>query len=121
MIREDRADNDPGFSDLDLHFGRFMSRLAGAEQAELAAAAALASRATANGDVCVHLADYAERTLPGLAVAVPSLARWLPLLRGSRVVGAPGEFRPLVLDESGRLYLYRYWEHERRLAENLLR
>ena len=37
-----------------------------------------------------------------------------------RVVGAPGEFRPLVLDEAGRLYLYRYWDYEKRLADDLL-
>ncbi|MFM1770067.1 MAG: hypothetical protein RJA22_2596 [Verrucomicrobiota bacterium] len=35
------------------------------------------------------------------------------------MVGAPGEFKPLVLDAAGRLYLHRYWEHESRLAATL--
>jgi exodeoxyribonuclease V alpha subunit len=35
------------------------------------------------------------------------------------VVGRPGEWTPLVLDR-GRLYLHRYWRHERTLAERLL-
>jgi exodeoxyribonuclease V alpha subunit len=41
-------------------------------------------------------------------------------LRDSPVVARPGELRPLVLDDAGRLYLYRYWEYEKRLAEDLL-
>jgi exodeoxyribonuclease V alpha subunit len=36
------------------------------------------------------------------------------------VVGRPGEFRPLILDHRGRLYLYRYWDYEQRLAQDLL-
>jgi exodeoxyribonuclease V alpha subunit len=32
------------------------------------------------------------------------------------VVGRAGEYRPLVLDDGNRLYLYRYWEYQERLA-----
>jgi len=35
-------------------------------------------------------------------------------------VGNPGEYRPLILDEAGRLYLHRYWRYERDLAEAIL-
>ena len=108
------------FGDVDLHFGRLSARLAGAERPELAAAAALASRATGNGDICVRLADYAGRALPGLGLTAPPLEEWTRRLRDSGVVGLPGEFMPLVLDEAGRLYLYRYWDYEKRLAEELL-
>jgi len=108
------------FGDIDLHFGRLMTRLAGAERAELAAAAALASRATGNGDICVRLADFAGRALPQLGVSAPPLAEWMRLLHESAVVGTPGVFRPLVLDDAGRLYLYRYWDYEKRLADDLL-
>lgn len=38
----------------------------------------------------------------------------------SGVCGAPGERRPLVVDEAGRLYLYRYWHYERQVANALL-
>jgi hypothetical protein len=46
---------DVEFSALDLHFAQFMTRLAGRDEDAITLAAALASRATANGDVCVDL------------------------------------------------------------------
>lgn len=112
--------DDNPFSDVDLHFGRLMARLAGSERPELALAAALASRATGEGDVCVRLADFAGRSVPGFELTAPALDDWTGLLREHTVVGAPGDFRPLVLDDAGRLYLYRYWDYEKRLAEELL-
>ena len=36
-------------------------------------------------------------------------------------MGRPGDFKPLVLDESGRLYLHRYWKYETALAEAIAR
>src|SRR6478672_3052830 len=101
------------FSDLDRHFGALMMRLAGRADTNLGFAAALVSRATSNGDVCVRLADFKS-------AEADSLDAWVGTLRDSSVVGAPGEFRPLVLDEQNRLYLYRYWDYEKRLADNLL-
>jgi exodeoxyribonuclease V alpha subunit len=120
MASPGRIDGELEFSDIDLHFAQFMSRLARCESQALRVAAALASRATANGDVCVRLPEYAGRTLPALEIQVPPLEEWLPVLRRLSVVGSPGDFRPLVLDDRARLYLYRYWDYERRLADNLL-
>ena len=111
---------DVEFGDVDLHFGRLMTRLAGGDHPALAAAAALASRATGNGDICVRLANYAGRALPMLELTAPALDVWTRLLRDSGIVGLPGEVRPLVLDDAGRLYLYRYWDYEKRLADDLL-
>ncbi|MDQ7015363.1 MAG: exodeoxyribonuclease V subunit alpha, partial [Gammaproteobacteria bacterium] len=37
-------------------------------------------------------------------------------LAQSAIVGQPEEFTPLILDKQNRLYLYRYWDYERRLA-----
>src|SRR3982751_6497509 len=108
------------FSDIDLKFGRFMARLAGAESPALEAAAALASRATGNGDVCVQLSAFAEKALAPLDVTAPALSAWVESLRTCGVVGSPGELRPLILDERARLYLYRYWEYEKRLGEHVL-
>ena len=104
---------EPEFSDLDRHFGALMMRLAGRADKNLGFAASLVSRATSNGDVCVRLADFKS-------AEADSLDAWVGTLRDSSVVGAPGEFRPLVLDEKNRLYLYRYWDYEKRLADNLL-
>ncbi|WP_017364894.1 exodeoxyribonuclease V subunit alpha [Methylococcus capsulatus] len=79
-------------------------------------AAFLASFATTDGHVCTDLAELAE----DFPQHGPDLLR--TLLLGSGVVGTPGgEPRPLVLDDKGRLYLYRYFDYERRLASALRR
>ncbi|MBL8250116.1 MAG: exodeoxyribonuclease V subunit alpha [Candidatus Competibacter sp.] len=125
-------------TDLDVYFGRFMSRLNGravpvsvagtegqpAIAAALELAAALASRASGQGDVCVNLRQWAWRWNAGAAretaIVPPPIDAWLRDLRASAVVGWPGERHPLILDRRGRLYLYRYWSYERQLADDLL-
>jgi len=114
-------DTNRGFSDLDLQFARLAERLGGPESPELALAAALASRARAEGHICLDLADLAGCSLPAdgsEARSCPPLGRWLEVLARSAAVGSPGDWRPLVLDGT-RLYLYRYWDYERKLAEGL--
>lgn len=83
----------------------------------VAAAAERVSVATAQGHVCVPLAAIAADTPD---VSIEALR---DRLFASRIVAAPGdaEVKPLILDAAGRLYLRRYFEYERRLAENLVR
>jgi exodeoxyribonuclease V alpha subunit len=125
-------------TDLDRHFARFMSRLAGGPSPELELAAALASHATGQGDICINLRQWARRarwsgaaaesseaaesaeTPESSAFTPPPIGEWLSALRASPVVGRPGERHPLVLDRRGRLYLYRYWSYEQQLADDLL-
>lgn len=111
-------------SALDQHFARFVVRLAGGDAPALALAAALASHATGQGDICVNLRQWARRWQALAAepaeCAVPPIGDWLTILRASPVVGWPGERQPLILDRRGRLYLYRYWAYEQRLAADLL-
>ncbi len=105
---------------LDLHFARFMVSLSGDGSGWLLRAAALVSRAVADGHVCLDLAEAAGVKLPeGLPpCSCPTdPARWAEELRKSPVVGSPGEYRPLILDSQGRLYLHRYWRFEHDLAE----
>ena len=110
------------FSAYDLHFARLVSRFGGPENRELTLAAALVSRATGNGDVCLDLNTCADRLIAesGAALPCPAVDRWIATLRESPAVGRPGERRPLVLDDGNRLYLYRYWEYESRLAAGIL-
>jgi exodeoxyribonuclease V alpha subunit len=86
--------------------------------------ARLAVQAVTEGQVCLRLADYAGSSIqPGgdePAAALPALAEWLARLRQSRLVGRPGEFAPLILDCGHRLYLARYWNYEKKLADRLL-
>ena len=46
--------------------------------------------------------------------------KWQKHIHDVPVVGMPDDFRPLVLDDEGRLYLYRYWQYESQLARDLL-
>src|SRR5436853_3355600 len=111
-------------SDLDVHFGRLVARLAACEAPALVMAACLTSHWTSQGHVCVDLnvlAGTALFTQVGEPWLAPTLAAWTTILRASPVVGRPGDFCPLVLDEWGRLYLYRYWRYEQQLAEDLRR
>jgi exodeoxyribonuclease V alpha subunit len=103
-------------------FARHAQRWAiagGAAEADALAACEAArqlSLATANGQVCVLLDELA--TAPGLPA---DAAAWRAALLASTIVGradSPGSL-PLTLDDEGRLYLQRFFDHERRLAARL--
>jgi len=115
------------FSPLDRHFARFIAELSGGEEGAIAAAALLASSQTSRGHVCADLSAFAGKA-PGEALGempagdqagagppFPRIEDWMESLRRSAAVGKPGDYRPLVLDEHGRLYLYRYWRYEQEL------
>lgn len=110
-------------TDLDFYFARFISRLSGSSNPYLSLAAALVSNKTVQtGDVCLDLHEIEGQVIAQNAEAsftVPKLDKWLPLLLSSSVVGRPGDFTPLVLDDEGRLYLYRYWEYEKIVSDDL--
>jgi len=122
----------PIFSDLDRHFGSFMEKLDGGNNPALFLAAALTSRSSREGHVCLDLDGFAGKPLfPDILEewgpeVMPErsdmsktplpvclhLPRWEEALRHSPVVGRPGEYKPLILDDRSRLYLYRYWLYE---------
>ncbi len=95
------------FSALDRQFGDFLQRLAGSTAPAVRLAAMSASRARSEGHICVSLVEIE-------AAQKPDTLR--EHLRASGVVGQPGEFFPLILDQHDRLYLRRYWEYEQQLA-----
>lgn len=97
--------------DIDTVFADFVCSREEVESAALRKAALYASAAVGHGNICVELADVFDAEDYSLAAAD---------LRVSRSVGAPGDYRPLVLDESGRLYLHRYWRYESDLASALI-
>lgn len=112
---------------LDLHFARWMETAAGGEDPSLLLAAALVSRRVGEGDVCADLREHAGQALFSGPVdgsdgglRAPPMDAWRVALRGSPVVGAPGDPAPLILDPRDRLYLGRYWRLEHDLAEALL-
>lgn len=112
------------FSRIDTYFARFICEISGQNDPDIFLAAALASQSTGKGDVCLDLAFLAEKRLfeegNGVdAVICPKLLSWRKKLLTSPAIGEPGDYRPLVLDEKNRLYLYRYWEYEKVLSESI--
>jgi exodeoxyribonuclease V alpha subunit len=100
-----------------------MEEFSGGINAPLRTAAALASRAVQEGNVCVDLSYFAGMRIPLVITdlppdPMPPLARWIDLLSSLPVVTTGEEARPLVL-RGNRLYLFRYWSYENRLAEQL--
>lgn len=106
---------------LDMQFARLMERLAGGNQPQLVLAAALVSNATGRGHVCLDLGRAWERQVQGMGGAslCTSARHWGETLRRCSVVGSPGQYRPLILDDAGRLYLFRYWEYQQKLSLGL--
>jgi exodeoxyribonuclease V alpha subunit len=114
-------------AEIDLHFGQLMLQLSKSPgSTNLLLAAVLTSRATRHGHICLninHLADkewmseFMGNTIP---LDLPDLTEIVIELSTSGVVGSPGDFQPLILDTGHRLYLYRYWDYQRRLAEYLV-
>jgi exodeoxyribonuclease V alpha subunit len=112
------------FSDLDIHFAHFIARFSVNEDSDIFLGAALLSRTTGNGDICLDLESTADTILfdtqNGLdRLTCPPLARWREKLLSSPAVGKPGDPCPLILDDRNRLYLYRYWEYEKKLADSI--
>ena len=111
-----------GYDEFDLQLaGLFARQDAALAPAALWAIASL-SREIQRGAVCLDLTGLVEEAhaaaLPEFALPADE-AGWRALLREASPVGAPGQIRPLILDEAARLYGYRYWDLEQRLARAL--
>ncbi len=110
---------------IDRHFAAFICcQAAACEVSDLfRLLVSLASSAIGKGSSCLNLAD-----LDGETIVVGKREFFLPrfeglvkLLKDSPTVGLPGGPPcPLVLDGSGHLYLYRYWQYEQELARRIL-
>ena len=113
------------FSDLDRHFTAFIEQQGGGGQPLVALAAALVSHQRGDGHICLDLelvagSAFPDRPADGVnPIQLPRLKEWTKALRSSPVVGAPGEFKPVVLDAHHRVYLHRYWEYEQTLATTI--
>lgn len=99
-------------------------RLSNQGSPELFLAAALVSRYTQAGHVCLDLSSVQGQPLisdtnNSEIFVCPDLSDWCKKLESSHVVGSPGDFRPLILDDHYRLYLYRYRQYEEILADDL--
>lgn len=110
------------FSDLDRRFANFIvCRDPSPGAALVGAAAALVSYQLNRGHILLDLSAPLLWDDPSEAPfrPWPELSVWLRDLRESPAVGRPGEDRPLILCDSGKLYLQRYWFYENLLATKL--
>jgi len=108
-------------SGLDIRFAGLMAKLAQAQDMEeLFLAAALTSRSTREGNVCLDLRRARETIFPeGEPTGIskfPAPDQWAGRIALTPVVGRPGDFTPMVLDKKARLYLHRYWAYQETLA-----
>lgn len=110
-------------SPLDFHFAKFIEILSGGANPALALAAALTSHYTRKGNACLDLSELAGRAFPDEAaegrIICPELSAWLLKLKASSVVGKPYDNVPLLLNKT-RLYLQKYYHHEKVIADAVL-
>ncbi|MDX9785944.1 MAG: exodeoxyribonuclease V subunit alpha [Desulfobacterales bacterium] len=113
------------FSALDYYFACTVGRLAEESDPMVLTAAALASRDTAQGHICVNVARLAGcpvfsetgEAMPGMLW--PERSAWIVALAKSPLVARNEATAPLVMDSAGRLYLARYWDYQQRLIHQL--
>jgi exodeoxyribonuclease V alpha subunit len=119
---------------LDLRFAETLARLASERldekpRAEVLLAAALASHQMSEGHVCVDLTDPPKMTgedgEPVPSLQWPEPRQWIAAVAESALVAAAPSNdkepeKPLVLDAAGRVYLQRFWCHQKGLARALL-
>jgi len=105
-------------------FAAYLGRLDDNPDEAVIWAAQLAYQAVTEGHICIRLSDYAgsDVIVEGSegVITLPDLADWLVLLHESKLVAGPGGFAPLILDTRHCLYLARYWQYEKALADNLI-
>ncbi|MBV5326208.1 MAG: exodeoxyribonuclease V subunit alpha [Chlorobium sp.] len=106
---------------IDRQASTFLCRGITEETGVLRTVVSLLSQAVGQGHVCLDLEEIAGEVvrIPGREepLRLPGIVNLLAALRTLPTVGRPGEHRPLILDEAGRLYLYRYFRYELQLAE----
>jgi len=103
---------------LDVELARALGRMPGASSPEVELAIALTSRNVRRGHSCFPLGTPAAEIWARDAApldSVPDAEQWRKALAKSRLT----QEGPLVLDEAGRLYLRRYWQLERDIAQQL--
>jgi len=105
---------------LDLEIGLFLEAQNSINSPELLLAATLASAAVAAGHVCLPLEQAGRLLTVKNPDIIPAPDSWRNTLLTGPVVGRPGETAPLILDRENRLYLYRFFHCEKRVADTLL-
>ena len=96
------------FSNFDYHFARFICKLCKTDNQNLFLSAALTTQALRDGHVCCNLEEHARQQFQTTVgpITLPDSSQLIEEIRSFPVIGAPGQYCPLILENS-RLYLYR--------------
>jgi len=108
-----------GMTELACQFAMYIERVDKTGDQLIPLTAALLSEAVSLGHVCLNLSTISALN-DDLKLLLPvQLDEWLERLNNSNVVGEAGEYRPLIVDDKGLLYLYRHWQDEQNVAANI--
>jgi len=103
---------------LDVELAKALGRIVEPSSPEVELAIALTSRNVRRGHSCFPMDTSADEIWPregGQTTELPDVARWKDQVAASSL----SDEGPIVLDQSGRLYLRRYWQLERDIAREL--
>jgi exodeoxyribonuclease V alpha subunit len=113
------------FSSLDIYLALYLQKLANVENNDFLLAATLISYFTTQGHICINLTELASSTFPIendtdiKPIQCPDFDSWQQALENHPMIGQAHDFKPLILDNH-YLYLYRYWQYEQQLGQNIL-
>jgi exodeoxyribonuclease V alpha subunit len=112
------------FSDFDHHLADFICKLDKEYNTIVYLSVAALSSALRSGNICLDLnrVSSTEVTLDTELCsfsAFPDAATWTAELMKSDVCGKPGDYKPVILDNT-RLYFFRRWHDEQQVAEYFL-
>jgi exodeoxyribonuclease V alpha subunit len=105
-----------GFSELACQFARYIERVDTSNDELVALTAGLLTEAVSQGHVCLNLSQMNTLFHNVKHLLPDEFSQWQTRLKQSNVVGSRGEYRPLIMDDNGLLYLYRYWHDEQNVA-----
>ncbi len=109
------------FSDIDLEFCRFLLRMDPGIYPEALLAAGMTSYAYRQGNICISLdRQSSQPIIDESVISLPEAKEWISKVTSANVIGRPGDYKPLILDESNRLYLHKLWNYEQDLAKNII-
>ncbi|MCP3927301.1 MAG: exodeoxyribonuclease V subunit alpha [Desulfobacterales bacterium] len=109
------------FTDIDINFANHIEELSSDKNSTLFFTAALISLNTRRGHICLELEKLSSKLFfidhrSEEYIYYPSITNWTNAL-DTNVVGKVGDYTPLIIDNKKRLYLFRYWEYQKKVYE----
>lgn len=118
------------FDHFDNHFAEFICRTSVQLSNEeiIGLSARLLSYVCRNGHTCLDIKGADDMALKDrydclsedkVELKYPEADEWICALKNCSSVGVPGEDKPLILEDDSRLYLWRYYNYHRTIADKI--